>query len=147
MMGLEVVAVAQAVAGPTELLEQGRQARRAGTAEGAIPPLEAAARLSPTDADILLELGLAYYATERLADAERVLARAQGLAPDYRDVTLARARVALAQGRTTEARRLAGSLAAQGDDEARLLIAQAEANPQAQIERLDLWTTRSTVVI
>ncbi|MBN8552297.1 MAG: YaiO family outer membrane beta-barrel protein [Caulobacterales bacterium] len=145
MMGLEVVAVAQAVAGPTELLEQGRQARRAGNAEGAIPPLEAAARLSPTDADILLELGLAYYATERLADAERVLARAQGLAPDYRDVTLARARVALAQGRTTEARRLAGSLAAQGDDEARLLIAQAEANPQAQIERLDLWTTRSTV--
>ena len=46
MMGLEIVAVVQAVAGPAELLEQGRQARLAGQAEAAIPPLEAAARRS-----------------------------------------------------------------------------------------------------
>ena len=145
MMGLEVVAVVQAVAGPAQLLEQGRQARRAGNAEGAIPPLEAAARLAPTDADILLELGLAYYATERLAQADRVLAQAQDLAPDYRDVTLARVRVALARGRTNEARRLAGPLAAQGDAEAQSLVTQAEASPEARMERVDVWTTRSTL--
>lgn len=145
MMGLEIVAVVQAVAGPAELLEQGRQARLAGQAEAAIPPLEAAARLAPNDADVLLELGLSYYATERLADAERVLARAQGLAPDYRDVTLARARVALARGRGRDAQSLAGPLAAGGDAEAQALVGQARANPDARMERLDVWATRSTV--
>lgn len=145
MMGLEVAAVIQPVAGPEALLEQGRAARRSGDAEAALVPLEAAARLAPDDADILLELGLAYYATNRLAQADRTLARAQEVAPTYRDVILARSRVALARGRSREALRLAEPLATAGDAEAQGLVVQAQAMPEARLERLDVWTTRSTL--
>ena len=135
MIGLELVAVVQQVPAPSALLEEGRQARLAGRFAEATVALEAAQRLRPDEPDILLELGLTYYVTERFADAERVLAHAQALAPQYRDVILARARVALARGRTGEARRLAGPLADQGDAEARAIVTQATEAGRGRLER------------
>lgn len=145
MIGLELAAWVQPAPDAAILLEQGRQARRAGRFDEAIVALEAAARIRPDDADILLELGSTYYAAERLIDADRTLARAEDLAPDYRDVTLARARVALARGRTGEARRLAQPLAAQGDAEAQAVLTQATEAGRGRLERLDLWASRSTL--
>lgn len=145
MIGLELVAVVQQVPAPSALLEEGRQARLAGRFAEATVALEAAQRLRPDEPDILLELGLTYYVTERFADAERVLAHAQALAPQYRDVILARARVALARGRTGEARRLAGPLADQGDAEARAIVTQATEAGRGRLERMDVWASHSTL--
>lgn len=84
---------------------RGRDLRLAGRPAEAIALLEAASRAHPADADIWLNLGLAYSATERLADAERALAEADRLAPGYADVQLARARVAYFRGDLGEAER------------------------------------------
>lgn len=145
MIGLELAVWVQPAPDAVAWLEQGRLARREGRHEDAVIALEAAARARPDDADILLELGLAYYATDRLAQAERTLDQAQSLAPDYRDVTLARARVALARGRPGQARALAGPLAEAGDAEAAAIKRYAAAIGAARLERLDIWATHSTL--
>lgn len=106
-----VPALAQPAADP---LATGAELRRAGRAAEAIPHLEAASRTQSADADVWLNLGLAYAAVGRFDDADRALAEAQRLAPAYADVGVARARVAFYRGDYDEAdRRLAPALAAQ----------------------------------
>ncbi len=92
----------------------GAELRRSGRAAEAIPLLETASRTQASDADVWLNLGLAYAAVGRFDDADRALAEAQRLAPTYADVAVARARVAFYRGEYDEAdRRLAPALAAQ----------------------------------
>ena len=145
MIGFELAAWVQPAPDAAALLEQGQRARRAGRMDEAIAALEPAARMRPDDVDVLLELGLAYYGAERLAEADRTLEAAHRLAPAYRDVTLARARVALARGRPGQARDLAEPLAAGGDAEAVAIRDQATAQGRARLERLDVWATHSTL--
>lgn len=145
MIGLELAAWVQQTPDAAAWLEQGRIARREGRFEDAVVALEAASRVRPDDADILLELGLAYYASDQLAQAERALDQAQALAPNYHDVTLARSRVALARGRPRQARDLAAPLAEAGDAEAAAIVRDASAARTAGLERLDIWTTHSSL--
>lgn len=145
MIGFELVALVQPAPDAATWLEQGRLARREGRFDEAIIALEAAARAQPDDADILLELGLAYYASGRLGEAEQRLDRAQSLAPTYRDVTLARARVALARGRPAQARTLAAPLADVGDAEAADIVRNAAEIRLPRVERLDIWGGHSTL--
>ncbi|MGA0605373.1 YaiO family outer membrane beta-barrel protein [Phenylobacterium sp. VNQ135] len=140
-----------ALAQPTaaDPLATGVDLRRAGRAAEAIPHLETASRTQASDADVWLNLGLAYAAVGRFDDAERALAEAQRLAPDYADVGVARARVAFYRGDYDEAdRRLAPILAAAPTHaDARALQAQVAAArraPPAQDDarwRLDLGAT------
>ncbi|HEY8618312.1 YaiO family outer membrane beta-barrel protein [Phenylobacterium sp.] len=127
---------------------RGRELRLAGRPAEAIPLLEAAAQASPADADVWLDLGLAYAAVQRYADAERALAQARRLAPEYMDVQLAQARLAYWRGDVAEAeRRLQPILAAGEHDEARELAAQLAAARQAQpyAWRVDLSGARSNL--
>lgn len=131
---------AQAQPAATDPYSAGRELRIAGRPAEAIPLLEAAATASPSDADVWLNLGLAYVAAKRYADAERALDEAQRLAPAYADVAVARARVAFFRGEPAEAeRRLAPVLAARPDHaEARTLSDQlAAARDAATAWRLD----------
>lgn len=114
-------------------LAAGAELRRAGRAAEAIPHLEAASRSQASDADVWLNLGLAYAAVGRFDDAERALAEAQRLAPAYADVAVARARVAFYRGDYDEAdRRLAPALAATpANADARALQAQVAAARRA----------------
>ena len=111
----------------------------------AIAALEPVARMRPDDVDVLFELGLAYYGADRLRDADRTLETAHGLAPAYSDIALARARVALARGRPGQARELAAPLAAAGNAEAATVVDQATHDERAQLERLDIWASHSTL--
>lgn len=128
--------------------------RQAGRAAEAIPLLETASRGSgASDADVWLNLGLAYSAVGRFDDAERALGEADRLAPAYADVDVARARLAFFRGDLAEAdRRLAPLLAAQPPHaDARALADQIAAARRAAVAaasaeagarwRLDLGAT------
>ncbi|MCR5879722.1 YaiO family outer membrane beta-barrel protein [Phenylobacterium sp. J367] len=136
-----------ALAQPADDFARGRELRLAGRPAEAIPHLEAASRASAADADIWLNLGLAYMAAQRHPDAERALAEARRLAPDYADVQVAQARLAYYQGDLGQAQsRLAPLLAGGGpNDEASALAAQiAQARAAAPAAwRLDMSFARS----
>lgn len=78
-------------------------ARLAGHHAEAVRILEPLSRERANDADVWLNLGLAYMAQGRLDDADRALSTAQRLAPDYQDVKDARARLARAGAAPVEA--------------------------------------------
>ncbi|WP_374471839.1 YaiO family outer membrane beta-barrel protein [Phenylobacterium sp.] len=126
---------------PADDFARGRELRLAGRPAEAIPHLEAATRAAPADADAWLDLGLAYAGAQRYDDAERALAEARRLAPDYLDVQLAQARVAYWRGDVAEAeRRVQPLLSAVEDNEARALAAQLAEARRAEPARwrLDL---------
>ncbi|HEY8572828.1 YaiO family outer membrane beta-barrel protein [Phenylobacterium sp.] len=127
---------------PSTDYEQGRQLRLAGRPAEAVARLEAAAAANPRDADIWLNLGLAYSDARRFADAERALDEALRLAPDYPDVKLARARVAYFREDFAEAQR---RLAATPDsEEARTLGGQISVARRATPRwRLDAFVSRA----
>ncbi|RAK52548.1 YaiO family outer membrane beta-barrel protein [Phenylobacterium deserti] len=105
------VALAQA---PVDDFARGRELRLAGRSAEAAEALERAASAQPQDADIWLNLGLAYAAAKRFDKADAALDRALALAPSYTDVQIARARIALFRGDAAEAeRRLQPALQAQ----------------------------------
>lgn len=128
---------AHAQAPASDDFARGRELRQAGRPAEAVASLERAAAAHPDDADIWLNLGLAYSAAHRLTDAETALDRAAHLAPDYPDVQLARARLAYFQDDLDEAaRRLSPLLQAHPDNaEARALGAQIEAARVSQPPR------------
>ncbi len=123
-------AIAQPAPSAADPFARGVELRHAGRAAEAIPLLEAASRgPRAADADIWLNLGLAYAGVRRFDAAARALDEAQRLAPSYADVTLARARVAFWRGDLAETdRRLAPLLAAEpANPEARALADQVAA--------------------
>lgn len=151
LAGLAFPALAQPAQDP---YARGVELRQAGRAAEAIPLLEAASRgAGAADADVWLNLGLAYSAVGRFDDAERALAEAKRLAPTYADVDVARARVAFFRGDLAGAeQQLAPLLAAQPPNaDARTLadqIAAARRAPAAPAAaeasarwRLDLGAT------
>jgi YaiO family outer membrane protein len=144
-----VVAAACLAAVPAAALAQpaafviGRDLRLAGRAAEAIPHLEAASRASPADADVWLNLGLALAAAQRYDDADRALAQAARIAPDYADVQLAQARVAFYRGDLAEADRRLGPIAAGAERDALARqVAEARAD-RARPWQLDVALARS----
>jgi YaiO family outer membrane protein len=130
------------------LYEEGRAARRAGRLEQALEKLREAARQSPDDTDVQVELGLALTAANRFSEAESALRHALKLAPAYHDARLGLARLAYFGKRFESARDEAKKVvAARPDDkEARTLLEQIErairarsaprrAKPHAAMER------------
>ncbi|WP_395671191.1 YaiO family outer membrane beta-barrel protein [Phenylobacterium sp.] len=90
------------------------EARLAGRNAEAVAAFERLARERPADADVWLNLGLAYLAEKRWADADRALENTLRLAPGYGDARLAYARSAYFSGDRNRAKsRLAPLLAAQ----------------------------------
>lgn len=123
------------------------EARTSGRTAEAIAAFERLSRERPGDADVWLNLGLAYMADHRFAEADRALEAALRLAPDYKDARLAYARAALFGGRPAVAdQRLAPLLAPHGDDpEVRALHQQVKAarSDEPMAWRLDLSHARS----
>lgn len=121
--------------------------RVAGRNAEAIAALERLARTSPADADVWLNLGLAYLADRRYEAADRALETALRLAPDYQDARIAYARSAYFSGKPALAQgRLDPVLVGGGGDaDARALNAQIQAararKPAAW--RLDVAHARS----
>ena len=78
------VAVLLAAAGcaPATLHEQGLLALERGSPNAAVGLLEQAVQTRPQDAELLRDLGIAYYRSQRFEDASDALARALGLKPD-----------------------------------------------------------------
>lgn len=113
------------------------QDRQAGRTTLAISELQALAAKAPMDADVLLNLGLAYTAKGDFKAAEAVLARGLEISPDYVDMRLAYARVAFYRGQPAEARRrLTPLLAARpAGGDAQDLLKQIAAAEQAPVER------------
>lgn len=91
---LLLLAPAAAHAQAADPYDQAVAARLAGRNAEAIRILEPLSRERANDADVWLNLGLVYMAEGRLDDADRALATARTLAPDYRDVKDAQARLA-----------------------------------------------------
>jgi YaiO family outer membrane protein len=124
------------------------QARTSGRIPEAVSAFEALSRQRPTDADVWLNLGLAYGAAHRYADADRALERGLSLAPDYTDLRLAYARNAWFAGDASAAEaRLAPLSAGPSAAEARRLQQQIEASrtqaaasdePSRAVWRVDL---------
>jgi YaiO family outer membrane protein len=92
---LPVPAAAQTV---EEDYQAGVAARHAGDPDEALRRLGRAAEAAPANADVQLQLGLAYLALDRLDEAEAAFERALALAPDYGDARLGLARVAQRRG-------------------------------------------------
>lgn len=124
------------------------QARTSGRIPEAVAAFEALSRQRPTDADVWLNLGLAYGAARRYAEADRALERGLSLAPDYTDLRLAYARNAWFAGDASAAEaRLAPLLAGPAGAEARSLQQRIEASrtqaaasdePAGAVWRVDL---------
>lgn len=87
-----------------ELKDKGIKARVAGNFADAVKLLTEAAKLSPNDADIQVELGLALTALKRFEEAKAAFQRALELVPDYVDAKLGLARLDYFAGRYKEAR-------------------------------------------
>lgn len=79
--------------------------RRAGRLDKAIEELESLAAKTPKDADVWLNLGLAYTAKDNYAAAERSLKQGLAVAPKYADLQIAYARLAYFEGQRAEAHR------------------------------------------
>lgn len=125
------------------------EARLAGRTDEAISAFEALSRQRPSDPDVWLNLGLSYTAAQRYDAAERALATALRLAPDYGDAQLAAARLAWFRGdRQEAAKRLAAlRLARPTDPEVLGLAAQIAASPAPLAWRFDVshaqsWLTK-----
>lgn len=140
MMTAALMVIAQA-ADPA--YAQAVEARTSGRTADAIAAFEQLSIDRPTDADVWLNLGLSYTAAKRYDEAERALAKALELAPDYADARVAYARVSFFRGDRVTARARLEPLPA--DPEAQALRRQLDAarEPQAQPWRLDIAYGRS----
>lgn len=121
--------------------------RIAGRNAEAIAALERLARTNPADADVWLNLGLAYLAARRYDAADGALETALRLAPDYQDARVAYARSAYFSGKPAlaQARLDPVLVSGGGGEDARALNVQIQAaradKPAAW--RLDMAHARS----
>lgn len=120
------VAVVEAAATADPVLDAARRARLEGRSEEAVEALRGLAAQRPGDADVWLNLGLAYSAAGRLREADEALSTALALAPTYREAQLASARVAWFRGDAALARTRLAPLLAAGDTEAQTLKTQID---------------------
>ena len=115
------------------------EARLNGRTPEAVAAFERLSRERAQDADVWLNLGLAYLAAHRYDDADRALEQALRLAPTYQDAQVAYARSAYFNGQPGVAQaRLAPLLAGKdgGGPEARALAQQIRAT---QVEAPEVW--------
>jgi YaiO family outer membrane protein len=87
-----------AAAQSPDLFTQAVAARQAGNPERAVTLLEPLVAAEPANSDAQLQLGLAYLALDRLAEAEAAFDRTLAIAPDYADARIGLARVAQRRG-------------------------------------------------
>lgn len=141
---LPVILAAQAL---DPALAAAVEARTGGRTGEAIAALQRLSRERPADADVWLNLGLAYLVERRSEDADRALATTLRLAPDYRDARLAYARSAFFSGRPELARERLAPLLGHPDAEARALRDQIDAGRAAATAawRLDVAHARSAL--
>ena len=85
------------------LYRQGRDARLGGKMDDAIKTLGEAAKIEPDNADVQVELGLAYAATKRFGEAKNAFSSALKIAPAYDDAQLGLARTQFWNGETEAA--------------------------------------------
>jgi len=111
-----------------ELKAKGIEARKAGKFEEAVRLLTEAAKLSPDDADIQVELGLALTPLKRYAEARAAFKRALELAPNYTDAKLGIARLDYYEKRYAEARAAVQAILKEQPDngDARELLGQID---------------------
>lgn len=132
-----------AAAQSPDAYSQAVAARQAGDPATAVRLLEPLVAAEPTNADAQLQLGLAYLALERLAEAEAAFDRTLAIAPDYADARIGLARVAQRRGdRAGALSRIAPLDAA--DPEVAALRAQLEDAQEARW-RFDLDASISTL--
>lgn len=96
-MGLALGAAQPPPAEPSAY-DRGVAARRAGDHLRALALLREAAAQEPANADVHLQIGLAYLALGQLVEAETAFRRTLTLAPDYADARIGLARVAQRRG-------------------------------------------------
>jgi YaiO family outer membrane protein len=113
LAGAAAASAVQAQTAAPSAYDQAVADRQAGLLDKAIEELEALAAKTPKDADVWLNLGLAYTAKGNYAAAEWALKQGLALAPNYADLRIAYARVAYFKGKRAEAeKRLRPVLAA-----------------------------------
>lgn len=139
---LAVLAIAAQAADPAYAAAV--EARTSGRTAEAIAAFEELSRARPADADVWLNLGLAYTADQRFDEADRALATALSLAPDYADARIAYARTAYFRGDLPAAKTRLAPVSASNTD-ARGLQRQIEAaeGPAEAAWRLDVAYARS----
>jgi tetratricopeptide (TPR) repeat protein len=86
-----------------DFYDRGIAERKSGRTDAAIVLLSLAAAREPGNADIRLQLALAFMSAKRIDAAERQLHRAQRLAPGFVEVDIALAYIDLFQGRKLDA--------------------------------------------
>ena len=138
--------VAAQVADPTYAAAVDARAR--GRTSEAVAAFEHLSRERSTDADVWLNLGLAYTAVGRYQDADRALEAALRLAPTYHDARIAYARSAYFSGRPAVARSRLEPLVVgrdAGGPDARALARQIRMTltEEAAAWRIDLAHARS----
>lgn len=125
-----------------------REARLAGRMDEAVTKFEALSGARPADADVWLNLGLAYSGLRRFPDAERAFRTCLSLAPDYTDCQFAYARVAYFQGDLTQARARIAPVLAKGtpDQEVQAFLRQLRrAETQNPTWRVDVAYAQSSL--
>jgi YaiO family outer membrane protein len=103
LVGAGLASGAHAETAPLSAYDQAVADRQAGRIEKAIGELKELSAQTPKDADVWLNLGLAYTAKGDFADAEAALKQGLALAPAYADLQIAYARLAYFKGRRAEA--------------------------------------------
>jgi YaiO family outer membrane protein len=126
------------------------QDRLAGRTTQAIDELKDLTAKAPMDADVWLNLGLAYTAKGDFKAADAALAYGLKISPNYNDMRVAYARVALFRGQTGEARkRLEPAFATQPSDrDAQDLMKQinaAQSSPDSSPWRVDANASYSSL--
>lgn len=80
-----------------QLLQESFEAKKSQNYKLSLSKLEMAYQLSPTNSDILVQLGFNYYALGKLEQAKRAFEQALSLAPDYVDAQYGLTSIILAQ--------------------------------------------------
>lgn len=132
-----------AAAQSPDVYSQAVAARQGGDPATAVTLLEPLVAAEPANSDAQLQLGLAYLALDRLAEAEASFDRTLAIAPDYADARIGLARVAQRRGNRAGALAQIAPLDAANPEVAALRLQLKD--PQQARWRFDLDGSISTL--